>query len=250
MFRPQSSLALLPLALASLLPAQGSRTVLEPFFPPICGYVDAQIQATNGDPGMAGDQAIDTARLQKAIDRCGKGRALVLRVDEARNAFVTGPLILRPDITLIVSRGVYLLAASDPRQFDLTPNSCAIVNGVPSGCKPLISVDHANGDGIMGDGVIDGRGVVTRLISVDNSNNFTLYRINLRNQAALNLTFDHGSGLTLWGVHVKAAAGAKNAMGGIGIGSAARNVAITQSYVDSGGGQTEIVLSAAPQPAQ
>jgi len=249
MLRPQSLFALLPLAFASLLTGQGSRTVLEPFFPPICGYVDAQIQATNGDPGMVGDQGIDTARLQKAIDRCGKGRALVLRVDEARNAFVTGPLILRPDITLIVSRGIYLLAANDPREFDLTPGSCSVGNGVGTGCKPLISVDHATGDGIMGDGVIDGRGVVSRLISVDNSNNFTLYRINLRDEAGLNLSFDHGSGLTLWGVHVKAAASANNAMGGIALGSAARNVAITQSYVVTATSQTEVQINSAQQPA-
>jgi polygalacturonase len=245
MLRPQSLFALLPLAFASLLTGQGSRTVLEPFFPPICGYVDAQIQATNGDPGMVGDQGIDTARLQKAIDRCGKGRALVLRVDEARNAFVTGPLILRPDITLIVSRGIYLLAATDPRQFDVTPGSCGKVNGVASGCKPLITIDHATGDGIMGDGFLDGRGVVSRLISVDYSNNFTLYRINLRNETGLTLTFDHGSGLTLWGVHVKAAAGAIDAKGGIAIGSAARNVATAQSYVETGAGPTEIVLDRA-----
>ena len=156
---------------------------------------------------------------------------------------------LRPDITLIVSRGIYLLAANDPREFDLTPGSCSVGNGVGTGCKPLISVDHATGDGIMGDGVIDGRGVVSRLISVDNSNNFTLYRINLRDEAGLNLSFDHGSGLTLWGVHVKAAASANNAMGGIAIGSAARNVAITQSYVVTATSQTEVQINSAQQPA-
>jgi polygalacturonase len=243
---------LLPLALASCLAAQDTRTVLEPFFPPICGSVDAQFQTVNGDIAPTDEQKLDTARIQKAIDRCGKGRALMLRVNEEKNAFLSGPLVLRPDITLILGRGVTLFASRDARLYDVTPGSCGVVdkiNEAPPGCKALINVDHASNTGIMGDGVIDGRGVVTRLVSVDNSNNFTLYRITLRNSAELNLTFDHGSGLTLWGVHVKAADGATGKMGRIAIGSRARDVAITRSYIDSGTGQTEIVLSDAPQPA-
>ena len=240
MRRPFSYFAVLPLALASLLSAQQSGTVIEPFFPPICGYMDALLPSTDGVLTLDAEQKLDTARIQKAIDRCGKGRALVLRVDEEKNAFVTGPLILRPDITLIVSRGVTLFASRAPHQFDLTPGSCSAANGTPTGCKPLISVDHANGDGIMGDGVLDGRGVVASLIKVDNSNNFTLYRINLRNAKGSALEFDHGTGLTLWGVHVKAADGAASKTGGISIGSNAQKVSIARSFVDGPSGQTEL----------
>jgi hypothetical protein len=75
-----------------------------------------------------------------------------------------------------------------------------------AGCKSLITVNQAPGSGIMGDGSIDGRGgaklvgqevtwwdlaktakimdqnqSVPRLISVRQSNNFTLYRITLHN---------------------------------------------------------------------
>lgn len=256
--RPTILFTFLTLSLASILIAPlaaqdthaiATRPVLEPFFPPSCGTVDAQLQSTDGTLSPAYEQHLDTDRIQKAIDRCGKGRALTLRVDEQRNAFLTGPLTLRPDVALILGRGVTLFASSDPRQFDLSPGSCTVVNGLPSGCKPLISVSHATGDGIMGDGVIDGRGRVARLISVDNSDNFTLYRITLHNLTGLNLTFDHGKGLTVWGVHVNAPDGATGKTGGIAIGSAARNVGIASSYIDSASGQTEIELSGVQQSA-
>lgn len=240
MHRPFSYLALIPLALGSLLTAQQSSAVIEPFYPPFCGYIDAQLASTGGKLEAAAEQKLDTARLQKAIDRCGKGRALVLRVNEEMNAFVTGPLILRSDITLIVSRGVTIFAARDPKLFDTTPGSCTAATGAASGCKPLVSVDHATGDGIMGDGVLDGRGIVTSLIKVDNSNNFTLYRINLRNSKGSTLEFDHGTGLTLWGVHVKAVDSAASKTGGLSIGSSARNVSIEKSFVDGPSGQTEL----------
>ena len=240
MRRPFTYLAVFPLALASMLSAQQGSAAIEPFYPPICGYLDAQSPSKGGVLAAEAEQKLDTLRLQKAIDRCGKGRALVLRVNEENNAFVSGPLILRPDITLIVSRGVTIFAARDPKLFDSTPGSCTAATGAASGCKPLISVDHATGDGIMGDGVLDGRGVVTSLVKVDNSNKFTLYRINLRNSKGSTLEFDHGTGLTLWGVHVKAADGSASKTGGITIGSNARNVSIANSFIDGPTSQTEL----------
>ena len=96
----------------------------------------------------------------------------MLHVDEANNAFLSGPLELRPDVTLIVGLGVTLFASRDPALFAVSPGSCGIVSHGPGpspqrprlsgppvvggpgpgGCKPLIGVDHAPDSAIMGDG--------------------------------------------------------------------------------------------------
>ncbi len=132
-------------------------------------------------------------------------------MNETNNAFLSGPLELRPDVTLIVGLGVTLFASRDPALFAVSPGSCGIVSHDEGarGCKPLISVDHAPDSAIMGDGIIDGRGgekmlgsqyswwdlaeqaraggsqQVPRLIVADYSDNFTLYRITLKKFAEL-----------------------------------------------------------------
>ena len=106
----------------------------------------------------------------------------------------------------------------------------AVADGEPRarrrGCKPLIAVDHAPDAAIMGDGAIDGRGgekilgstyswrylaeqaraggsqQVPRLIVANDSNNFTLYRITLRNSPNFHVTYNHGDGFTVWGVKI------------------------------------------------
>src|ERR1035441_4132124 len=151
--------ALFHLALASFVDAQDTRNVIEPFFPQICATLDAQLQASGHSLAPADEQKLDTARIQKAIDKCGKGRAVLLHVNETNNAFLSGPLELRPEVTLIVGRGGTLYASRDPAVFAVSPGSCGIVShGGGRGCKPLISVDSARDAAIMGDGAIDGRG--------------------------------------------------------------------------------------------
>jgi len=56
------------------LHAQDSRTVVEPFFPQLCTTLDAQLQASGGSLAPADEQKLDTDRIQKAIDKCGRGR--------------------------------------------------------------------------------------------------------------------------------------------------------------------------------
>ncbi len=195
-----SNLVVVSLGIASSLAAQDTRTVIEPLFPQLCTTVDAQLATDGHSLAAADEQKLDTARIQRAIDKCGRGRAVMLRVDETDNAFLSGPLVLRPDVTLIVGPGVTLFASRDPAVFAVSPGSCGIVSHSPglSGCRPLISVDHAPNSGVMGDGVIDGRGgekmlgsqyswwdlaeqaraggsqQVPRLIVATDSNNFTL----------------------------------------------------------------------------
>jgi polygalacturonase len=190
----------------------------------------------------ADEQKLDTARIQKAIDKCGKGRAVLLHVNETSDAFLSGPLELKPEIMLIVGLGVTLFASRDPALYAVSPGSCGnvshgeepspqrqgpVVGGSePRGCKPLISVDHALRSAIMGDGTIDGRGgekmlgsqyswwdlaeqaraggeqQVPRLIVAEYSDNFTLYRITLRNSPNSHVVYNHGDGFTVWGLRI------------------------------------------------
>jgi len=265
--------------IAACLPAQDTRNVTEPFFPQLCATLDAQLQASGHSLAPADEQKLDTARIQKAIDKCGKGRAVQLHVDKANNAFLSGPLELRPEVTLIVGVGVTLFASRDPALFAVSPGSCGIVShGLgPRGCKPLISADHAPDSAIMGDGVIDGRGgekmlgseyswwdlaeqarasggqQVPRLIVANDSGHFTLYRITLKNSSNFHVVFNHADGFTVWGLKIDTPQRLARNTDGVDPGNGARNITITHSYIRTGddnvaikggpGGATNITIS-------
>ena len=270
---------------ASCLAAQDTRTVIEPFFPQLCTTLDAQIENHGHTLAPADEQKLDTARIQKAIDKCGKGRAVLLHVDETNNAFLSGPLELKSDVTLIVGLGVTLYASRDPAVFAVSPGSCGIVSHEGGrGCKPLISVDHAPDSAIMGDGAIDGRGgekilgsqyswwdlaqqardggaqQVPRLIVANDSDNFTLYRITLKNSPNFHVSYNHGNGFTVWGVKIDTPQRKTDApeplsrnTDGIDPGNGTKNVTITHSYIRDGddniaikggpGGATNMTIS-------
>jgi polygalacturonase len=251
---------------AAGLAAQDTRNVIEPTFPQLCTTLDAGLHAEGGKLAAADEQKLDTERIQKAIDKCGKGRAVMLRVNESNNAFLTGPLELRPQITLIVGVGVTLFASRDPSLYANEPGSCGIVShGKSRGCKPLIAADHATGAGIMGDGVIDARGgdnmlgspyswwdlaeqarsgggqQVPQLMVINNSDNFTLYRITLRNSPNFHVTYNHGNGFTVWGLKIDTAHRVANAArplarntDGVDPGGGSKNITITHSYIRTG----------------
>ena len=271
--------ALLLLIQPLILFAQDTRTVIEPLFPQLCTTVDAQLASDGHSLAAADEQKLDTARIQRAIDKCGRGRAVMLRVDETNNAFLSGPLVLRPDITLIVGPGVTLFASRDPAVFAVSSGSCGIVSHSPglSGCRPLISVDHAPNSGVMGDGVIDGRGgekmlgsayswwdlaeqaragggqQVPRLIVATDSNNFTLYRITLRNSPNFHVVYNGGDGFTVWGLKIDTPQRLARNTDGVDPGDGAKNVTITHSSIRAGddnvaikgglGGATNITIS-------
>lgn len=231
---------------------------MEPVIPEVCATVDAQLQTHGGKLAPADEAKLDTARIQRAIDRCGKGRGVMLHVDGDRNAFLTGPLQLRPDVTLIVDLGVTVFASRDPRLYAVSPGSCGVVNQAPAGCKPLISAERASHSAVMGDGIIDGRGgekmlgskfswwdlaeqarkggrqQVPRLLVIDHSDDFTLYRVTLRNSPNFHVVFNHGDGFTVWGVRIDTPArGARNT-DGIDPGDGAKNIAIINTYIRTG----------------
>jgi polygalacturonase len=150
-----------------------------------------------------------------------------------------------------------LLASRNPRDYDLKPGSCGTVNKEGHGCKALIGADRVSGAGVMGDGVIDGRGgaILTgqhvswwdlaqeakvknenqncpRLMQINNSNDFTLYRITLKNSPNFHVSYSGGNGFTAWGVIIDSPKTSRNT-DGIDP-SSATNVTITNSFIRAG----------------
>ena len=253
-----ASFLVIPLLLCSTaLRAQDTRPVTEPHIPAACATLEASIAATHGLIAPQDERKLDTARIQSAIDNCAASKAVVLRARGKKNVFLSGPIALRSGVTLVVDANTSLVASRDPRIYDLTPGSCGIVGEKGHGCKPLITVDDARDSGIMGDGSIDGRGgakllnqdvtwwdlahtakitdkqqSVPRLISVDRSNGFTLYKITLRNSPNFHVGVNNTDGFTAWGVKIMTPKTARNT-DGIDPGSS-RNVTIAYCSIHTG----------------
>jgi polygalacturonase len=277
MTRPLFALALLACLPAPLLFAQDTRTVAEPILPPACTTLDAQLTRAGKSLAPADERKLDTARIQQALDQCAKGKAVVLRASGPANAFLSGPLELRDGVILNVDQGVTLFASLDPAVFEVSPRSCGLVAPSGRGCKPLISANHISGAGVMGDGVIDGRGgekllgknvsawdlaeqaraggsqQVSRLIVADAANNFTLYRITLKNSPNFHVVYNHGDGFTVWGLKIDTPKRLARNTDGVDPGSGSKNITITHSYIRTGddnvaikggpGGVTDMTVS-------
>ena len=242
----------------------------EPRIPAACATLPARLSAPGGVLSDAAESTPDTRRIQEAIDGCaaaGGGadagvpapgaRAVVLRTDGDKNVFLAAPLQLRAGVTLVVDAGVALFASRNPRDYDVTPGSCGVVADKRGHCLPLIAADKAPGAGIMGDGAIDGRGGALlrgqkqtwwdlardakvrdqfqscpRLINIRESNDFTLYRITLRNAANLHVGVERTDGFTAWAVKIKTPRTARNTDGIDPISSS--NITITHCWIDTG----------------
>ncbi len=249
------------LFLLALVPssfAQDTRNVTEPVIPPACATLDAQLTRVEKSLAPADEQKLDTTRIQAALDKCGKGRGVLLRSHDAANAFLSGPLELRDGVALIVGKGVTLFASRDPEVFATAPGACGVVSNARGGCKPLISAKHVTGAGVMGDGTIDGRGgekllgkevsswdlaeqaraggnqQVPRLIVTDTANDFTLYRITLKNSSNFHVVYNHGDGFTVWGIKLDTPKRLARNTDGIDPGSGSKNITITRSWIRTG----------------
>lgn len=239
-----------------LCSAQDRRVVVEPRIPPVCVTLQAALALRDGKLDAEDETRLDTERLQRALRGCVQGKAVELKIDGTKDAFLTGPLEVPGGVTLLVDRGVTLEASRDPRLYDVKPGSCGVVNDEPAGCQPVLSIFDAPGAAIMGDGVIDGRGgetllgrgvtwwdlaekarsggrqQVPRLVVADRSNEFTLYRITLRNSANFHVVFSHGHGFTVWSLKIDAPRSARNT-DGVDPGSA-EDITVTRSFIRTG----------------
>ncbi len=225
------------------------------------GAPNARSSSLGWKSGAANDQGPQEASSASwgSSDRSSSSRskAVVLRAHGKRNVFLTGPLTLRPGVTLVIGKNTALVASRDPRLFDLVPGGCGIVSERGRGCKPLITGDGATNAGIMGEGSIDARGGATLLgqnvtwwdlahqakvtdqqqrvpamILLRHADNFILYKITLRNSPGYHVSVNQTDGFTAWGVKIMTPKTARNT-DGIDPGSS-RNVTIAYSFIHTG----------------
>ncbi len=256
------------LAPVTLLLAQDTRQVKEPSIPPACTRLKANIGRAASSIAPEDESRLDTARIQGALDACPAGQSVVLEPSSARkDAFLSGPLTLRRGVALVVARGAYLYASRDPRDYDTGRGVCGTITTTGGGgCKALITGDNIRDAGVMGDGVIDGRGGeimigqriswwnladqartggtqnVPRLIALNHCDNFNLYRITLMNSPNFHVRYSNGNGFTAWGVKIWCPERARNT-DGIDPGNST-NVTITNSYLHTGDDQVAIKAGA------
>jgi polygalacturonase len=242
-----------------MLLAQDMRTVTEPSIPKSCTVLKARLSDID-------ENKPDTARIQEALDKCSAGQAVEL----TGKTFLAGPIQLRAGVTLLVDRGTTLYGSKNSRDYDLSPGSCGIVDKRGHGCKALITGDHVAGAGVMGEGVIDGRGGATltgqkvtwwdlaqeakvknlnqsvpRIMVLSHCDNFTLYKITLHNSPNFHVAYSGGNGFTAWGVIIYSPKTARNT-DGIDPGNA-QNVTIKRCFIKTGDDNVAI-KAGAPGP--
>ncbi|MEP6731082.1 MAG: pectinesterase family protein [bacterium] len=246
--------------LAGNAAAQDRRTVTEPVVPAACITLTASLVSI-GDSTLAeaDERKLDTQRIQSALDGCTAGKAVVLAPgDGERRAFLTGPLQLRGGVTLVIGARAILLASRDPRLYDIDAGRCGTVDKKGHGCVALITAERANGAGLMGPGTLEGRGWAKllgkdvswwdlaqqakaeklnqscpRLMQLNRADDFTLYRITIRNSPNFHVVYDRGNGFTAWGVVINTPDPRARNTDGIDPASAT-NVTITHSFINTG----------------
>jgi polygalacturonase len=230
-------LACAVVAMASAAQAQDTRTVTEPKIPAACVKLEAKLVADGDALKEADESKQDTAAIQAAIDgfagKCQPGQAIELAAGaKGANAFLSGPFELKEGVTLLVDKGVTLFASRDPKNYDVSaPGTCGTIPS-KGPCKAFITI-RAKNVGIMGDGIIDGRGGAKllgqdiswwglavkgeptadrpngipysdpRLISASNADGLVMYRITLHDSPNFHVGVSRTDGFTAWGVHLK-----------------------------------------------
>jgi polygalacturonase len=214
-------------------------TVSEPSLPgSVCSTLVAQLTPTGGsldavDGGGGLNSKPDTSRIQSAIDGCGTKQAVRLVAGSSgRTAFLTGPITLKSGVTLWVDTGVTLFASRNPKDYDKGAGNCGTADkSSTKTCNPLILAANTKDSGVVGDGIIDGRGgsLLTtgpnagkrswwdvayqtksqgliqhnpRMFQINNGSNFTFYRITIQNSPNFHVMTDGLQGFTVWGVKV------------------------------------------------
>ena len=227
----------LGLSLTVLASAQDTRSVKEPVIPTACIKLEARLMASG--EALAGatlresdESSPDTERIQGAVNefagKCKAGMGIELSPGPGgANAFLSGPLELKEGVTLVVDKGVTLFASRRAADYDTAgPGTCGTMPS-KGRCKPFLTI-RAKNVGIMGDGVIDGRGGAKlldkdyswwalavkaepgnvpysdpRLIDAADADGFTMYGITLHDSPNFHVGVSRTNGFTAWGVHLK-----------------------------------------------
>jgi polygalacturonase/sugar lactone lactonase YvrE len=251
-----------------------TRTVTEPLIPAVCTVLSADLAMVNNDIPASVDASVsnpDGARIQAALNSCsGAGQAVELSAGSGgSNAFLSGPLSMPSNVTLLVDPGVVLFFSRNVQDYDTTPgtHTCGTVNSnsATSSCLPLIDIPGSSTNvGIMGFGKLDGRGgdpllnafpssfagqswwglssiannggnqQNPRFIQIDSgSSNITLYKITLRNSPLFHIsTTGAASNFTAWDIKIVTPTSSRNT-DGIDPGNA-QNFTITRSWISDG----------------
>ncbi|KAB8058986.1 hypothetical protein GCN74_14125 [Janthinobacterium sp. FT14W] len=193
------------------------------------GLLDAAV-----DAAPAASQP-DAARLQAALTACPAGQAVRLVAGaQGQDAFLSGPLTLPSSVSLWIDGGVTLFASRRPADYQIAgKNVCGEASANDNGCLALLTTTP-NGNGLYGEGVIDGRGgaVLTsgayagklswwdvgaltktggsamssqnnpRLVQVNNGSKFSVYQLTLQNGPKFHLVSSGVDGLTVWDAKV------------------------------------------------
>jgi polygalacturonase len=171
--------------------------------------------------------------------------------------FLTGPLMLRSGVTLVIDANTVLAASANPRVYDISPGSCGVLGDHLVGCKPLLSGTQISHSGIMGAGAIDGRGgdrilgqsltwwqlarrgklldryqKVPGILVLSHVRDFTMYDITLRDSPRYHVDVRDSDGFTAWGVKIMTPGTSRNTDGIDPVSST--NVTITHCYIHSG----------------
>ncbi len=142
-----------------------NRTVTEPSFPAVCQQLSAAIASVNNDIPTVVDATVtnpDGARIQAALTACsGTGKAVELSASGLNNAFLSGPLSMPANVTLLVDPGVTLFFSRNAADYNIGSAVCGTINAntATNSCLPLIDIPkHSTNVAIMGYGKLDGRG--------------------------------------------------------------------------------------------
>ena len=259
-----------PASVAGLSLATGdSRHVTQPVIPTVCTTITANLTMPNGTASTADEtNPPDTTRIQNALNSCRQtGSATVavkLAAGSGHSAFLTGPLTIGRGVVLLVDSGVTVYGSRNAANYQVSGKpACGTVASSEGGCAPLIAVSGANA-GVEGvrsgngsQGSIDARGgsqligrSVTwwdlahqaqvsggnqqnpRLLQATDSDDFTLYDINLLNSPNFHVVYQGGNGFTAWGVRIKTPDTARNTDGIDPAGST--NVTVNDSSIEDG----------------
>jgi polygalacturonase len=258
-----------------VLTAQGqdTRTVNEPTFPASCSTLQAQQAIVSGEP--ASETIFDTIRLQAALNSCATGQAVELQASGTNNAFLIQPITVPTGVTLLVDGGVTVFASRNPADYQISgAETCGTVGTAGNGCSPLFNIAKnatSSGVGIMGYGVIDGRGEDKLLINgtastsswwdianqadvnggsqnnvvmlaASKASNFTLYKITFKNSPMFHVTWKNAAGLTVWGMKIITPFSARNSDG---IDPDGSNITITNSSISDGDDNVAVSASSA-----
>ena len=285
-----TSISVLTPPQASAVATGDTRTVTEPVFPAVCTQLTATLTSVNDDLPTSVDASVtnpDGARIQAALNNCSAnfpGQAVELSVDGANhNAFLTGPISMPSNVTLLVDPGVYVYFSRNAQDYDMVPgtHTCGTVNNnsATASCQALIDIPGTSTNvGIMGFGKLDGRGgdvlinaippyggqswwgLATiansggsqqnpRFIQMDTgSSNITMYKITLRNAPKFHVsTTGAVSGFTAWDVKIVTPTSSRNT-DGIDPGNAT-NFTITRSWISDGDDNVAVGAAGTTAPA-